>query len=108
LTGQFGFEICGYPARDAIVVNVPEQRGHVQYVQNTITGAWTRFEDWNANTFKNTSFGLLFADDDSIKLGWQGESDADKLITAEVVSAFNDYKEPVRKKLFTLIKPYFR
>src|SRR5699024_735514 len=27
---------------------------------------------------------------------------------AEVVSAFNDYKEPVRKKLFTLIKPYFR
>ena len=108
LKGQFGFEICGYPARDAIIVNVPEQRGHVQYVQNTITGAWTRFEGWNANTFKNTSFGLLFADDDSIKLAWQGESDAGKVITAEVVSAFHDYKEPVRKKLFTLIKPYFR
>src|SRR5699024_9410953 len=108
LTGQFGFEICGYPACVAIIVIVPEHRGHVQYGKNTITCALTSFECWNSNTFKNTSFGLLFADDDSIKLAWQGESDSDKLITAEVVSAFNDYKEPVRKKLFTLIKPYFR
>src|SRR5699024_3362699 len=56
LTGQFGFEICGYPARDAIIVNVPEQRGHGQYDQNTITRAWTMFDVWNGNTVQNRAF----------------------------------------------------
>ena len=106
--GQFGFEMCVFPSKDALIVNAPMQNGRVQFVQNTLTGAWTRFEGWDANTFRDTAAGLLFADNDSIKQAWVNESDSGTVILAEVVSAFNDYKDPVKKKKFTLVKPYFR
>lgn len=105
---QFGFEVCGYPSKDALIINIPTTYGYAQFVQNTITGAWTRFQGWDARTFKDTSIGLLFGDGDSVKIAWSGESDSNQNIVCEVVSAFNDFKDPVNKKLFTMIKPYFR
>lgn len=106
--GTFGFELCGYPARDALLLNVPTTTGNVQYVQNTITGAWTRFKGWDAQTWCNSSAGMLFGDSDSVKIAWQGESDDGEVIKCDVVTAFSDFKKPARRKLITLVSPYFR
>lgn len=107
---HFGFEICPYPAHNALILNVPRsgQDPARQYIQNTITGAWTRFTGWQANTWLNAAAGLFFADSDSVKRAWVGESDDGAGIVAEVMQSFNAFGSPGRNKYFSLARPYLR
>lgn len=106
----FGFEICPYPTHNALILNVPRsgQEPARQYIQNTITGAWTRFTGWEANTWLNAIGGLFFADADSVKRAWISESDDGFGIVAEVMQSFNGFKSPGRNKYFSLVRPYLR
>lgn len=106
---NFGFELCLLPAHNALMVNVPAGGGrNYQFVQNTITQAWTKFSGWDARTIVNTSLGCYFADSNSVKQAWVGESDAGELITCDVLQAFQDFGSAVTNKYFTLIRPYLR
>lgn len=107
-TDSFGFEICPFPANNALILNVPRswQEPSRQYVQNTITGAWTRFTGWQANTWLNASSGLFFGDGDSVKRAWISESDDGRGIVAEAMQSFNGFGSPGRNKYFTLARPY--
>lgn len=48
---NFGWELVPYPRGTYVLLNVPIQEGQTQhqYVMNTITGAWCRFTNQNAN-----------------------------------------------------------
>lgn len=53
---NFGWDIFVYPKENALIVNVPaaEDGTHYQLLMNITTGAWSRFNGWNAE-----SFGIL-------------------------------------------------
>lgn len=107
---KFGFEICPLPAHNALILNVaPSDSGPPhQYVQNTITGAWTRFMGWEANTFLNGRLGLFFGDGSAVREAWVTETDDGDAITCEALQSFNGFGSPGRNKYFSLVRPYMR
>lgn len=107
---DFGFEICPYPAQNALILNIPRSQrtdAH-QYVQNTITGAWTKFTGWKANTFLNTKSGLFFGDKNSVRRAWVAETDNGEGIVSEALQSFSGFGSPGHNKYFTLVRPYMR
>lgn len=107
--GYFGWELCLYPEQNALIVNVPMGNGRSQqFVQNTITQAWTVFNGWNANTFRDTDFGLFFADSDSVKLAWVGDVDVTEFITCDALQSFQYFGSPAQNKYFTMVRPYMQ
>lgn len=106
---NFGFELCLHPSQNALILNVPAGiGGSYQYVQNTITKAWTKFTGWNAQTIVNTGLGLYFSDATSVKQAWVGDNDSGGLIVADALPAFQHFGSPSQNKYFTLIRLYLR
>lgn len=106
---QFGWQMCVYPEQNALILNVPQGPGRsMQLVQNTITQAWTSFEGWNALTFVNTPYGLLYGDGGTVKRAWAGNSDNGQPIVADALQAFSDFGSPAQNKYFVLVKPYLQ
>lgn len=85
-----GWETLLYPRGSLFLVNVPVGSGVFhQHVRNTNTGAWTKFEGWNAETFAVWSDNLYFADADGrILQADVGTSDDGDYIDFEGVPAF--------------------
>lgn len=106
---RFGWQMCVYPEKNALILNVPTGIGRAyQLVQNSITQAWTMFEGWNANVFINSVYGLLYGDGNSVKRAWVGNSDGGQPIVADGLQAFSDFGQPAQNKFFTLVRPYLQ
>ena len=106
---QFGWELCLYPTNNALVLNVPMSSSQsIQYVQNTISKQWTKFTGWNATTFKDSKLGFFFADGNSVKKAWIGNTDSGAMILCDSLQAFSYFGSPVQNKMFTMVKPYLR
>ena len=106
---QFGWELCLYPTNNALILNVPmSSTQSVQYVQNTISKQWTKFTGWNAKTFVDSKLGFYFADGNSVKKAWVGNTDSGSVIICDSLPAFSYFGSPVQNKSFTLVKPYLR
>lgn len=58
-----GWTMVHYPSRNALIINVPIRPGAEaeQYVMNTVTKAWGRFTNWNANDWIVHDGRLYFA-----------------------------------------------
>lgn len=107
--GNFGWELCLSPENSAVIVNIPAQNGQCyQFAQNTLTGAWTKFEGWNAKTWINSSLGLFFGAQNSVRKGWVGRVDIDQPIVADALQAFSYFGSMSRTKFFTMIRPYIQ
>lgn len=106
---SFGWELCLSPENSAIMLNVPSGHGRsYQYVQNTLTGAWTKFKGWNAQTIVNSSLGVYYGGQDAVYKAWQGNLDNREPIVADVLQAFNYFGSTSRTKLFTMVRPYIQ
>lgn len=104
---NFGWEIAFYPAQSALILNVPivEDGEHEQYVMNTITKAWSRFTDWDAETFTEFNGELYFATSTKVVKAWSGVSDYGNNIDAYGKSAFSYFGSRGQQKNFTLFRP---
>lgn len=104
---NFGWEATIFPAHSAIVFNVPTSPGVTaeQYVMNTITKSWCRFDSWNANTFAIFNGELYFAGDGVVCKAWTGTSDNGDDIVADGKTAFSYFGETEQNKVFKLFRP---
>jgi hypothetical protein len=92
--GNFGWELIGYPKGTMAILNVPVQEGssQVQYVMNTITGAWCDFSGWNANCFAVFAESLYFGGNaGTVYHADFGAKDGSTAITATGQGAYNYY-----------------
>lgn len=98
---NFGWEMIHYPARNALLVNIPiaEDGEHHQYVMNTITKAWTKFTGWDAETFGLFNEELYFANGTAVYKAWSGATDNGVNINAKGKHAFNYFKRSGLKKV---------
>jgi hypothetical protein len=106
---NFGWECALFPAQTLMILNIPtvENATEIQYVTNTITGAWCSFSGWNACTFETFNEKLYFGDPNgNVCQAYYGRLDGTANIVADCECAFNFFKEPGRLKNMTLVRPY--
>lgn len=104
---NFGWELCIHPEQNAIILNIPAGPNY-QFVQNTLSSAWTKFTGWSANTFADTQAGLLYGDSNSVKQAWSGKVDGTDMIVADVLQSFQSFGSPANNKYFTMVRPFLR
>jgi hypothetical protein len=105
---NFGWQLVSYPLQTLLVLNVPQatNSSQVQYVMNTLTGAWCKFTGWNANCFELFNNNLYFGDNfGNVALAYTGGSDLFNTIDADMQCAFNYFDDPGRIKRLTMVQP---
>lgn len=104
---NFGWEATVYPAKNALIVNVPitEDGEHEQYVMNTITKSFCRFKEWDAETFCIFNGELYFATGSTVEKAWTGAIDGENDIEAYGKQSFNYFDSMGQLKRFTLFRP---
>lgn len=105
---NFGWQLISYPRGTRAMLNVPAVEGDTQqqYVMNTVTGAWCRFRNWNANCFEVWQDRLFFGGNDGVVYeADRGQSDNGAPITANAKTAFNYFGERGRLKRWHSIRP---
>lgn len=104
---HFGWEATLFPSQSALVFNVPIIEGaqSEQYVMNTITKSWCRFNSWNANTFVVFNSELYFGGDGEVWKAWTGAADDQGDIIADAKTAFSYFGAMTQSKQFKLYRP---
>ena len=104
---NFGWEVIPYPNKDMLVMNVPVTEGasQEQYVMNTITGSWCRFQGWAANCFTLYNDELYFGGSTYVAKAWNTAEDAGGSIFIDGLQAFNYFGTRGQLKRFTMIRP---
>jgi hypothetical protein len=105
---HFGWQMVSFQAQQFFVLNVPltENSQQEQYVMNTLTGGWSRFQGWNANCFEIYREGLYWGNNSGgINQAYQSAIDFTANITADMQCAFNWMDEPGRLKRMTMVQP---
>ena len=105
----FGWKAILYPAYSALIVNVPqvEDGVHQQYVMNTITKAWCKFTDWQAEDFGLFNGELYFTAGTVVYKAWTGTADNGANIDYYAKQAFNYFGMRGQQKRFMLYRPVF-
>ena len=103
----FGWEAIVYPAQNALIVNIPkaEDGEHEQYVMNTITKAWCKFLEWDAEDFGLFNGELYFTTGTKVVKAWTGQIDGANNIEAYGKTAFSYFGKPGIQKHFKLYRP---
>lgn len=105
----FGWEIISFPGQGLVIMNVPQSENvqQTQFVMNAITGAWTNFVGWNANTFELYGDSLYFGDNNgNVCLAYTGSMDNDQAVVYDCQCAFNFFESPGRVKNMTMCRPF--
>lgn len=88
---NFGWEVAVYPKGTRLILNIPttETVRAVQYVMNTLTGAWCEFDGMNANCWLVYNDNLYFGGNDGcVYRADTGSADIDTPVTAVGQSAY--------------------
>jgi hypothetical protein len=105
-----GWQIVEYPRANLVFVNVPiaERTTQHQFVNNTFTGAWSKFTGLNAGCWGIFGDDLYFGGNDGSVYLFDNDATTDDgdSIVALYQSAFTNFNNPMQKK-FNLVRPYF-
>lgn len=105
----FGWQLITYAPQTCLILNVPqaENKTQVQYVMNTLTGAWCQFIGWNANCFEVYNDELYWGGNDGeINNSFKGAADFNTTILADMQLAYNYFDAPGRLKRMTAVQPF--
>jgi len=104
---NFGWGLKYYPKANMLIINVPIAEGNLQqqYVMNTVTKAWARFEGFNANCFEIWVDEPYFGSDGFVGKAWDGLVDNTSNINATAKQAFNYFGSRGKLKRWTMIRP---
>lgn len=104
---NFGWELTPYSRGTMAILNVPITEGLLQhqYVMNTLTGAWCRFKNWNANCFAVFKDELYMGGNDgTVSKCDTGGIDGEDPIDAIGQGAYNYFKTRGQRKDFKLLR----
>lgn len=107
-SSNFGWQIYYSAKNNAVWVNVPvnEGKNQEQYVMNTITRSWCKFQGWNANCWEEFGDNPYFGGNGIVGKAWDKTySDNATNINTNVLQAFNYFEQRGVKKYFTRARP---
>lgn len=109
---NFGWQFTEYAKGQLAILNIPqvENNTSVQYVMNTLTGAWCQFTGLNANCWEILNDTPYFGGNDGKVYQWDyGAGDyigsLNYPIVATVQTAFNYFKSRGVLKRWTMVRP---
>lgn len=105
---NFGWELISYPRGTRAILNVPavENNTIFQYVMNTVTGAWCRFRNQNANCWAILRDRIYFGTDGGIIHEADiGGNDNGMAIEGDLITAFHDLGNRGIVKHFPMVRP---
>jgi hypothetical protein len=105
---NFGWELISYPKGTRAILNVPITEGELQhqYVMNTLTGAWCRFTNQNANTWRVFRDNLYFGGNDGFVYRADNTAlDLTEPVDAVAQTAYNYFRQKGKLKQFKLLQP---
>ncbi len=110
---NFGWQFIEYAKGQLAILNIPqtENETSVQYVMNTVTGAWCQFIGLNANCWEILNDVPYFGGNDGNVYQWDTgsgdyvDTDSETSITATVQTAFNYFESRGRLKRWTMVRP---
>jgi hypothetical protein len=107
---NFGWQGIAYPRGNMAIFNIPQAEGatQVQFVMNTLTGAWCRFTGLNASCWAVFNDELYFGGNSGTV--WKADTgfqDNGAGITGDIKTAFNYYKSRGQLKRWQMIRPIF-
>ena len=105
---NFGWQFIEYAKGQLAILNIPqvENSTSVQYVMNTLTGAWCQFTGLSANCWEVLNDVPYFGDNNGNVVQWDiGSGDGLNAITATVQTAFNYFNSRGVLKRWTMIRP---
>ena len=105
---NFGWQLVSYPRGTRAILNVPqvENDTQVQFVMNTIHGAWCVFEGMNANCWELLNDRLYFGGNDGVVyLADEGGGDPVEILRADMMTAFNYFNLRGMLKHWTMCQP---
>lgn len=102
-----GWQLAVLPQVNALMVNVPvvDQSSSVQFVMNTLTGAWCRFLNWDAFCFELFQDRIFYGTTGKVVECWTGNSDFGANIVGDGRQAFNYFGQRGRQKHIKMIRP---
>lgn len=103
---NFGWQLLHFPREEFLLLNVPIGVGdnQQQYVMNTLTGAWSDFQGWNANCWEIFQDEIYFGSNTFVGKAWDTNADAGVAITTNALQAFNQFDNDYEKQ-FTMMRP---
>jgi hypothetical protein len=112
-SGNFGWQFIAYARGQLAILNIPqvENNTSVQYVMNTLTGAWCQFTGLNVNCWEVLNDVPYFGANDGNVYQWDTgagdyvDASAETTITATVQTAFNYFETRGRLKRWTMTRP---
>jgi hypothetical protein len=107
-SNNFGWSLTVYPEGHRVIVNVPVSTTQaIQYVMNTLSGAWCRYTNHNAACWATWQGNLYFGGQAGgiVYRADFGTTDNNNDIAWGLKTAFSDFKVPSRLKRFTLLRP---
>ena len=105
---NFGWQIHYSAKNNAVWVNVPIDEGNnqEQYVMNTITKSWCKFQGWEANCWESFGDNPYFGGNGVVGKAWDSTyADNGTDINTNVLQAFNYFEQRGVKKYFTRARP---
>jgi hypothetical protein len=105
---NFGWQLISYPRGTRAILNIPieENTDQVQYVMNTLSGAWCQFIGMKANCWELLNEDIYFGGNDGIvyKADTSG-TDAGNTLSADMMTAYNYYNMRGNQKRWTMCRP---
>jgi hypothetical protein len=109
----FGWQVVSYPIRNMALLNVPADGSQetVQFAYNTITGAWSRFTNWDAlcwahfNAHPSVDNLFFGTSDGRVMIAESGGDDDGAYISCTCVPAFTMLNMPGRLKHVLACRP---
>ena len=111
---NFGWQAKLCPIQNKLIINVPTQEGSqsIQYVMNTITGAWCRFLGWNATCFESFQDKIYAIINDAVYVvdqeganDFMSSTSQGAVVSGVVKTAFIYPGGRARQKKYTLARP---
>lgn len=103
---NYGWECMLYPQENMLIMNVPISSSQsYQLVMNTISGAWSRFLDWNAICFELHGDLLYFGAQGVVCKAWDTNADNGQNIRFEAQQSFNYFGNHGQLKQVKMIRP---
>lgn len=105
---HFGWQLISYPLGTRAILNVPvvENDTQVQFVMNTLNGAWCQFQGMNANCWELLLDRVYFGGNDGIVyLADDGGADPIDILTADMMTAYNYFGDRGHQKRWMMCRP---
>lgn len=102
---NYGWCMTMYPDQNQLWLNVPTGTNQaLQYVMNTITGAWTKFTSMNATVFEVVGKDIYFGGATAVYHAWTGQFDLTAQIQADALPAYSNFRTQAQVKYFTMTR----